>query len=156
MQKITPFLWFDTQAEEAAHFYTSIFPNSKINNITRFGSSGPGPEGSVMTIGFELNGLKFIALNGGPHYQFNNAISFMVDCDSQEEIDHYWSKLTEGGQEIQCGWLNDRFGVAWQIVPKVFFELIKDEEKSQRVMQALYAMKKIDIQKLRDAANNLS
>ena len=152
-QKITPFLWFDHQAEEAAAFYTSIFKNSKIETVTRYGDAGPGPKGSVMTIAFELDGQKFVALNGGPHYQFTPAISFVVDCDGQEEVDHYWEKLTAGGKEIQCGWLVDRFGVSWQIVPTVMIDMLRDENaaRTQRVMKAMMQMKKIDIAGLKAA-----
>ena len=146
-QKITPFLWFDHQAEEAATFYTSIFTNSKVETVTRYGDVGPGPKGSVMTIAFELDGQKFVALNGGPQYQFNPAISFVVNCEGQEEVDHYWEKLTSGGKEIQCGWLVDKYGVSWQIVPKALVEMLRDKDaaRSQRVMKAMFQMKKIDI-----------
>jgi len=153
IQKITPFLWFDHQAEEAATFYTSIFKNSKIETVTRYGEAGPGPKGSVMTIAFELDGQKFVALNGGPHYQFNPAISFVVNCEGQNEVDHYWEKLTAGGKEIQCGWLVDKYGVSWQIVPKALIELLRDEDpaRAQRVMKAMLQMKKIDIAGLKAA-----
>ena len=145
--KITPFLWFDHQAEEAARFYTSVFKNSKIDTVTRYGDAGPGPKGSVMTIAFELDGQKFVALNGGPHYQFNPAISFVVNCDGQEEVDHYWETLTAGGKEIQCGWLVDKYGVSWQIVPRAMIDMLRDENaaRTQRVMKAMMQMKKIDI-----------
>jgi predicted 3-demethylubiquinone-9 3-methyltransferase (glyoxalase superfamily) len=147
IQKITPFLWFDNQAEEAVNFYTSIFKNSKIDSVTRYGEAGPGPKGSVMTMGFQLEGQKFTALNGGPHFKFTEAISFIVNCDGQQEVDDLWTKLSEGGQEVQCGWLKDRYGLSWQIVPTVLFELLKDKDpaKSQRVMKAMLQMKKIDI-----------
>ena len=147
IQKITPFLWFDHQAEEAATFYTAIFKNSKIETVTRYGEAGPGPKGSVMTIAFELDGQKFVALNGGPHYQFTPAISFVVNCDAQDEVDHYWEKLTAGGKEIQCGWLVDKYGVSWQIVPNALVKMLrdKDAERAQRVMKAMFQMKKIDI-----------
>ncbi|MEO8052259.1 MAG: VOC family protein [Acidobacteriota bacterium] len=147
MQKITPFLWFADQAEEAAEFYTSIFKNSKIETVTRYGDAGPGPKGSVMTIAFELDGQKFVALNGGPVYQFTPAISFVVNCETQQEVDRYWEKLTAGGKEIQCGWLVDKYGMSWQIVPRALVELLqdKDSERSQRVMKAMFQMKKIDI-----------
>ena len=153
MQKINPFLWFDTQAEEAANFYTSIFKNSKINRISRHGEGGPGPKGSVMVVSFELDGQEFVALNGGPMFKFTEAISFVVNCDTQEEVDHYWAKLTEGGQEIQCGWLKDKFGLSWQIVPTAFFRLVNDPdpEKVGRVMQAMMKMVKMDIKILEDA-----
>ena len=152
-QKITPFLWFDHQAEEAATFYTSIFKNSKIETVTRYSDAGPGPKGSVMTIAFELDGQKFVALNGGPQYQFNPAISFVVNCDGQEEVDHYWETLTTGGKEIQCGWLVDKYGVSWQIVPKALIEMLRDKDpvRSQRVMKAMFQMKKIDIAGLKAA-----
>jgi len=153
MQKINPFLWFDTQAEEAANFYTSIFKNSKINRISRHGEGGPGPKGSVMVVSFELNGQEFVALNGGPMFKFTEAISFLVNCDTQEEVDHCWAKLTEGGQEIQCGWLKDKFGLCWQIVPTAFGRLANDPdpEKAGRVMQAMMKMVKMDIKILEDA-----
>jgi len=153
MQKITPFLWFDQQAEEAIRFYTSIFPDSAIRTITRYGDAGPGPKGSVMTIGFELAGMQFAALNGGPTFKFNEAVSFVVHCDSQEEIDRYWGKLVDGGKAIDCGWLKDKFGLAWQIVPRRFFELIADpdSQKVQRVMRAMFQMKKFDIAGLEKA-----
>ncbi|UED87267.1 VOC family protein [Streptomyces profundus] len=154
MQKIITHFWFDQQAEEAARLYTSIFDNSRILEIQRYGESGPGEPGSVMTVAFELFGQRFIGLNGGPEFTFNEAISLYVECESQEEVDNYWTKLTaDGGQEVQCGWLKDKFGVSWQIVPKVLTELIADPdpEKSQRVMAAMLGMKKIDIQGLKDA-----
>src|SRR5579862_6145887 len=152
-QKITPFLWFDHQAEEAATFYTSVFTNSKIETVTRYGDAGPGPKGSVMTIAFELDGQKFVALNGGPQYQFNPAISFVVNCEGQEEVDHYWEQLTTGGKEIQCGWLVDKYGVSWQIVPKALVEMLRDKDavRAQRVMKAMLQMKKIDIAGLKAA-----
>jgi predicted 3-demethylubiquinone-9 3-methyltransferase (glyoxalase superfamily) len=154
MQKITPFLWFDTQSEEAAEFYTSVFPNSKIVEIVRYGSAGPRPEGMVMTVSFELDGQKFVALNGGPDFKFSEAISFEVDCDTQEEVDTYWSKLSDGGEEGPCGWLRDRFGVSWQIVPRILTALLADpdREKSQRVMQAMLSMRKLEIEPLERAA----
>ena len=153
MPKITTFLWFDQQAEEAARYYTSIFKNSKIETVTRYGEAGPGPKGSVMTIAFELEGQKFVALNGGPQYQFNPAISFVVNCDGQEEVDHYWEKLAAGGKEIQCGWLVDKYGVSWQIVPTVMIDMLRDENaaRTQRVMKAMMQMKKIDIAGLKAA-----
>jgi predicted 3-demethylubiquinone-9 3-methyltransferase (glyoxalase superfamily) len=154
VQKLTPCLWFDTEGEEAATFYTSVFPDSKILEITRYGSAGPRTEGTVMTVTFELDGQKFIALNGGPDFTFSEAISFEVSCDSQEEVDAYWSKLSEGGEEGPCGWLKDRFGVSWQIVPKVLVELLtdSDQEKAQRVMAAMLKMRKIEIDELERAA----
>ena len=153
MQKITPFLWFDNQAEEAVNFYTSVFKNSKIKNMARYTEAGPGPAGSVMTASFELNGQDFIALNGGPIYQFTEAVSFVVNCETQEEIDFYWEKLSDGGKEVQCGWLKDKFGLSWQIVPTIIGKLMsdKDPEKVKRVATALYAMVKIDISKLEEA-----
>ena len=153
IQKISPFLWFDQQAEEAATFYTSIFKNSKVEKIIRYGQAGPGPAGSVMTVAFELDGQKFTALNGGPHFKFTEAISFVVNCESQAEVDEYWAKLSEGGQEVQCGWLKDKFGLSWQIVPIRLIELLqdKDAERSQRVMKAMLQMKKIDIAGLEKA-----
>jgi predicted 3-demethylubiquinone-9 3-methyltransferase (glyoxalase superfamily) len=154
MQKLTPCLWFDTEGEEAATFYTSVFPNSKILELTHYGSAGPRAEGMVMTVTFELDGQRFIALNGGPDFAFNEAISFEVSCKSQEEVDAFWSKLSEGGEEGPCGWLKDRFGLSWQIVPMRLEELLKDpdEEKAQRVMAAMLKMKKIEIDALERAA----
>ena len=154
MQKITPFLWFDGKAEEAMNFYTSIFKNSKVGNVSRYGEAGPGPKGSVMVASFELDGLHFTALNGGPRFKFTEAISLYVNCDSQEEVDHYWNKLSEGGQIQQCGWLKDKFGVSWQIIPSALPKLMGDPDraKANRVMQAMLQMKKIDIAKLQQAA----
>ena len=153
MPKITPFLWFDNQAEEAVNYYTSIFKNSKILSVTRYGDEGPGPKGQVMTIGFQLEGQNFTALNGGPEYQFNPAISFYVDCKTQEEVDELWARLTAGGQEVQCGWLVDKFGVSWQIIPGILIELLQDKDpvKAGKVMQAMLQMKKIDIRALQQA-----
>jgi predicted 3-demethylubiquinone-9 3-methyltransferase (glyoxalase superfamily) len=153
-QKITPFLWFDSQAEEAANFYISIFKNSKVLMVTRYGDAGPGPKGTVQTIAFELEGQRFSALNGGPHFKFNEAISFVVNCDTQEEVDEYWERLTEGGHEVQCGWLKDKFGLSWQIVPNALLELLRDPDpaKTNRVMQAMFKMKKLDIAGLKKAA----
>jgi predicted 3-demethylubiquinone-9 3-methyltransferase (glyoxalase superfamily) len=154
MKPITPCLWFDTEGEEAAEFYTSAFPNSKIVDITRYGSVGPRAEGTVMTVHFELNGQPFIALNGGPDFTFNEAISFEVLCENQEEVDRYWETLSEGGEEGPCGWLKDRFGVSWQITPTRLYELIQDpdREKAQRAMEAMLGMKKIEIEGLERAA----
>src|SRR5436190_9058307 len=154
LQKITPFLWFDHQAEEAAGFYTSIFDNSKITAITHYGDTGPGPKGSVMTVAFELAGQKFVALNGGPHFNFTEAISFVVNCENQAEVDKFWTKLTEGGQEVQCGWLKDKYGLSWQIVPTRLPELLQDPDpaRAQRAMQAMMQMTKIDIAGLEAAA----
>lgn len=158
MQKITPFLWFDTQAEEAAKFYTSIFPNSKIVTVARYGEAGPGPKGSVMTVVFELDGQQIIALNGGPHFKFTEAISLSVDCKDQAEVDHYWSKLLRGGKESQCGWLKDKYGLSWQVNPTVLGELLSDPDpkKAKRVMEAMLKMKKIDIAALKAAAEAAS
>jgi predicted 3-demethylubiquinone-9 3-methyltransferase (glyoxalase superfamily) len=154
MKPITPCLWFDTEGEEAAEFYTSVFPNSKIVSILRFGSAGPRPEGTVMTVSFELNGQPFTALNGGPDFTFNEAVSFEVLCENQEEVDSYWETLSEGGEEGVCGWLKDKFGVSWQIVPSRLYELIQDPdaEKAQRAMEAMLGMKKIEIEGLERAA----
>jgi predicted 3-demethylubiquinone-9 3-methyltransferase (glyoxalase superfamily) len=154
MQKITPCLWFDTEGEEAATFYTSLFPNSRIVDVTHYGSAGPRPEGTVMTVTFELDGQTFVALNGGPEFTFNEAISFQVSCETQEEVDAFWSALSEGGEEGPCGWLKDRFGVSWQIIPTALPELLSDpdRDKSQRVMQAMLKMKKIEIDALERAA----
>ncbi len=153
MQKITPFLWFDNQAEEAVNFYTSIFENSRIDKVVRHGEAGPGPAGSVMTMAFQLAGQKFTALNGGPHFKFTEAISFVVNCESQDEVDELWEKLTDGGKEVECGWLKDRFGLSWQIVPTALFKLLNDPDpvKSQNVMKAMLQMKKIDIKGLEKA-----
>jgi predicted 3-demethylubiquinone-9 3-methyltransferase (glyoxalase superfamily) len=155
IQRITPFLWFDTQAEEAARFYCSIFKDSEMGQIVRYGDVGPGPKGQVMIVTFKLEGQEFTALNGGPRFQFDEAISFAINCETQEEIDYYWDKLTGGGgQESQCGWLKDKFGLSWQVVPTIISELMTDDdpEKSGRVMQAVLQMKKIDLQKMKDAA----
>jgi predicted 3-demethylubiquinone-9 3-methyltransferase (glyoxalase superfamily) len=154
MQKITPCLWFDTEGEEAAKFYTSVFPNSRIVDVARYGSAGPRPQGTVMTVSFELDGQQFVALNGGPEFTFNEAISFQVDCKTQDEVDTFWSTLSEGGEEGPCGWLKDRYGVSWQIVPTVLPELLSDpdQEKAQRVMRAMLNMKKIEIDALERAA----
>jgi predicted 3-demethylubiquinone-9 3-methyltransferase (glyoxalase superfamily) len=152
-QRITPFLWFDGQAEEAANFYVSIFPNSKVGSTSRYGEAGPGPKGSVMTIAFELDGLSFTALNGGPMFKFTEAISLVVHCETQAEVDHYWDKLSAGGQQVQCGWLKDKYGLSWQIVPNALIELVQDKDpaKSRRVMAAMMQMKKIDIAGLKAA-----
>jgi predicted 3-demethylubiquinone-9 3-methyltransferase (glyoxalase superfamily) len=153
IQRITPFLWFDNQAEEAAEFYASIFPNSRVSKVVRYGEAGPGKPGSAMTVQFELDGQYFVALNGGPHFKFTEAISFVVNCKTQEEVDAYWEKLSAGGAEVQCGWLKDKFGLSWQIVPSVLSELLSaaDPARSQRVMKALMTMKKLDIRKLQQA-----
>ncbi len=153
IQKITPFLWFDHQAEEAAGFYVSIFPNSKLVKVIRSGEAGPGQAGSAMTVEFQLEGQTFVALNGGPHFKFTEAISFVVNCQTQDEIDSYWEKLSAGGAPVECGWLKDKFGLSWQIVPTVLPELLSspDPEKSGRVMKAMLAMKKLDIRALKQA-----
>ena len=153
MQKITPCLWFDNNAEEAVNHYLSIFKNSKINKILRCGDAGPGPKGSVLTIAFQLEGQDFIALNGGPIFKFNEAISLSVDCKSQIEVDDLWAKLSDGGQESQCGWLKDKFGLSWQVVPSALVEMLQDPdpEKAKRVMAAMMQMGKIDIAKLKQA-----
>jgi predicted 3-demethylubiquinone-9 3-methyltransferase (glyoxalase superfamily) len=153
MQKITPFLWFDANAEEAVDFYKSIFKDSRVLGMTRYGEGGPGPKGSVMTVNFTLNGQEFVALNGGPHFTFTEAISFVVNCETQEEVDYYWSKLSRGGKEVQCGWLKDKYGLSWQIVPTILSKLVQDSdsEKSKRVMQALMKMVKLDIEGLKRA-----
>ena len=143
MPKITPFLWFDNQAEEAANFYVSIFKNSKIVNVSRYGEAGPGPKGSAMTVVFQLDGQEFIALNGGPHFKFTEAISFSVDCKTQQEVDEYWEKLSAGGKPGQCGWLKDKYGLSWQIVPSILGQLLgdKDPQKSKRAMEAMLKKK---------------
>ena len=153
MQKITPYLWFDNNAEEAINFYTSIFKDAKMTECSRWGKGGPAPEGTIMVASFELAGQKFHALNGGPMFKFNEAVSFLVDCKDQEEVDYYWNKLTDGGVEQPCGWLKDKFGLSWQIIPKRLSELIghKDREKAGRAMQAMMQMKKIDVAKLEAA-----
>ena len=158
MQKITPFLWFDDNAEEAMKFYTSIFKNSKTGKIAHYDKAGEKaagrPAGSVMTIEFQLEGQEFVALNGGPHFKFTEAISFVVNCQTQEEVDYYWEKLSQGGEEVQCGWLKDKYGLSWQIVPTILGELLSDKDaaKSQRVMEAMLQMVKLDIKKLKQAA----
>jgi len=153
MQKITPFLWFDDKAEEAAHFYASIFKNSKVVDVTRYGAAGPKPQGSVMSATFELEGQQFIALNGGPHFTFSPAISFFVTCETQDEVDWFWQKLSEGGEPNRCGWLRDKFGVSWQIVPAALGRMLQDPDagKSSRVMQAMLKMHKLDIAGLEEA-----
>ncbi|MGZ8567375.1 MAG: VOC family protein [Actinomycetota bacterium] len=163
MQTITPFLWFEDQAEEAANFYVSVFKGrggaagegSEVLNVTRYGDAGPGDPGSAMSVSFRLDGLAFTALNGGPHHAFTEAISFFVSCETQDEVDHLWTALTEGGEEQPCGWLKDPYGVSWQIIPNALMELLGDPDpgRSQRAMQAMLAMKKIDIEGLRQAAD---
>jgi len=152
-QKITPFLWFDSQAEQAANFYVSLFPNSRIVSVARYGDGGPGPKGQVMTVAFELAGQRITGLNGGPRYKFTEAFSFVVNCETQAEIDKLWTKLGEGGQPSMCGWLKDRYGLSWQIIPTKLPELLqdKDPEKAKRVMQAMLKMTKIEIAELEEA-----
>jgi predicted 3-demethylubiquinone-9 3-methyltransferase (glyoxalase superfamily) len=154
MQKITPCLWFDSEAEEAAEFYTSIFKNSRTLEVTHFGKGAPRPEGMVMTVSFELDGQQFVALNGGPEFNFNEAISFQVSCETQDEVDEFWSRLSEGGEEGQCGWLKDRYGVSWQIIPTRLPELLADPdtERSERAMRAMLQMTKLDIPTMERAA----
>jgi predicted 3-demethylubiquinone-9 3-methyltransferase (glyoxalase superfamily) len=153
MQKITPFLWFNDQAEEAMNFYTSIFKNAKVGTVSRFGEGGNGQPGKVMTASFELEGLEFVALNGGPEYSFTPAISFFVHCETQAEVDEFWEKLSAGGEKGPCGWLKDKFGMSWQIVPDILMELMgdPDPEKASRVTQAMLQMSKIDIAGLKRA-----
>lgn len=155
MGKITPCLWFDTQGEEAAEFYTSLFENSKITGVTRFGEAGPRPEGTVMTVEFELDGQEFVALNGGPEFEFDEAVSFQVSCETQDEVDYFWSRLSEGGEEVQCGWLKDKYGLSWQVVPTALHQLLgdPDPERSRRVTEAMLQMGKIDIPTLQRAAD---
>jgi predicted 3-demethylubiquinone-9 3-methyltransferase (glyoxalase superfamily) len=157
-QKITPFLWFDDKAEEAMNHYVSIFKNSKVVSIQRFGDAGPGPAGSVMTATFELEGQQFMALNGGPEFGFTEAISLFVDCETQAEVDELWDKLVAGGQPSQCGWLKDRYGLSWQIIPKALGELLgdKDPEKAGRAMKAMLQMQKIDVKKLKEAYDSVT
>jgi predicted 3-demethylubiquinone-9 3-methyltransferase (glyoxalase superfamily) len=153
MQKITPFLWFNDQAEEAARFYTSIFKDSKIVSVSRYGDAGPGPKGGVMVAQFQLEGQNFLALNGGPQFKFTEAVSFVVNCETQAEVDYFWEKLSEGGQTSQCGWPRDKFGLSWQIVPTAMGQLLggQDPARSQRAMQAMLQMTKIDIATLQRA-----
>ena len=153
MQKITPCLWFDRNAEEAVAFYTSIFKNSKVLNVARYGDAGPGPKGAAMTAEFELNGQQFLALNGGPRFKFTEAISFVINCETQEEVDYYWDRLSEGGEKSRCGWVKDQFGLWWQVVPTILGKLMadKDPQKSKRVMDAMLQMDKLDIEPLQRA-----
>ncbi len=155
VQLITPCLWFDDQAEAAVEFYCSIFPNSKVLKVARYGEVGPGTPGSVMTVEFQLDGQKLLALNGGPIFQFTEAVSFIVDCQTQQEVDYYWQKLSTGGQEVQCGWLKDQFGLSWQVNPRRLVELISDPDpaRSQRVVKAMLGMVKLDISALERAAD---
>ena len=149
----TTCLWFDSQGEEAAQYYTSIFKNSRIDGVYRYTEAGPGPEGAVMTVNFELNGQRFVALNGGPQYSFTPAISLVVECADQAEVDYYWDRLTEGGMEIACGWLRDKYGLSWQIVPTVFLEMITDPDQAtvKRVTEAMFTMKKFDLEQIERA-----
>jgi len=153
MQKITPFLWFDGEAEEAMNFYVSVFKNSKVVRVSRYGAAGPGPKGTVMSATFQLDGQDFFALNGGPHFTFSPAISFFVNCETQQEVDELWEKLSEGGEKSKCGWLKDKYGLSWQIIPSVLGRLLqdKDVEKANRVMKAMLQMDKIDIKRLQQA-----
>lgn len=155
MPTITPNLWFDTQSEEAAEFYCSIFPNSKITNVTHYGEAGPRPAGMVLTVDFVLDGQEYTAINGGPEFTFTEAISLLINCADQEEVDYYWTKLTDGGQEVQCGWLKDRYGLSWQVCPAGMLELLNDPdpERSQRAMTAMMGMVKLDVAALRAAAD---
>ena len=156
MQKITPFLWFDGNAEEAMNFYVSIFKNSKVGRVSRYGDAGPGPKGTVMSVTFRLEGQEFMALNGGPHFSFSPAISFFVSCETQEEVDQLWEKLSAGGKKEKCGWLKDKYGLSWQIIPATLGQLMqdKDPERSKRVMNAMLQMNKIEIKKLKQAYEN--
>jgi predicted 3-demethylubiquinone-9 3-methyltransferase (glyoxalase superfamily) len=153
MERTTPCLWFDTQGEDAANFYVSVFPNSRIGRVSRYGAAGPRSEGSVMTVEFELDGQSYLALNGGPQFTFNEAVSFQINCADQDEVDYYWSKLAEGGEEGPCGWLKDKYGLSWQVVPTALTELASDPDpaKSQAVIKAMLGMKKIVVSELQDA-----
>ena len=155
--KIIPNLWFDTLAEEAASFYCSIFKNSRILSTTRYPEGGPGPVGEVMTVDFELDGERFVGINGGPQFPFTEAVSFLIDCADQAEVDYFWERLTDGGQEVQCGWLKDRFGLSWQVVPTGMDEIFSDPDprRAERAMQAMFGMKKLDIAALRAAADGV-
>ena len=156
-QKITPNLWFDTEAEEAAEFYTSVFDNSKIVSVAHYTEAGPRPAGTVMVVEFELDGQRFVAINGGPQFKFDEAVSFQINCDTQEEVDYYWEKLTEGGEESQCGWLRDRYGLSWQVTPTGMDELFSDPDpqRAERAMKAMFGMRKLDIAALRAAADGV-
>jgi predicted 3-demethylubiquinone-9 3-methyltransferase (glyoxalase superfamily) len=155
---ITPFLWFDTEAEDAANFYTSVFPNSRILAVTHYGEAGPRPAGMVMTVAFELNGQRFTGLNAGPEPKFNHGVSFVINCENQDEVDRYWELLTDGGQEVACGWLTDRFGLSWQVVPEGLIELITDAdpERAQRATEAMLSMTKLDLEAVRRAADGVA
>jgi predicted 3-demethylubiquinone-9 3-methyltransferase (glyoxalase superfamily) len=154
-QQITPSLWFDTEAEDAANFYTSVFKNSRIVNVSRYGDAGPRPAGTVMTVEWELDGQRFVGINGGPQFKFDEAVSFQISCADQDEVDYYWERLTDGGKESQCGWLKDRFGLSWQVVPQGMGELFgdSDSERGNRAMAAMLKMKKLDIDAMRAAAD---
>jgi predicted 3-demethylubiquinone-9 3-methyltransferase (glyoxalase superfamily) len=156
-QRITPNLWFDTEAEEAAHFYISVFPNSRIVSTARYPEGAPGPAGSVMTVEFELDGQRLVGINGGPQFPFTEAVSLQINCESQDEVDHYWERLTDGGEEVQCGWLKDRYGLSWQVVPAGMEELFSDPDpqRAQRAMQAMLGMRKLDVAALRAAADGV-
>ncbi|WP_330177110.1 VOC family protein [Streptomyces sp. NBC_01498] len=158
MPTITPNLWFDTQAEQAAEFYVGVFPNSKITDVTRYGEAGPGQAGTVLTVAFELDGQPFVGINGGPHFTFDEAVSFMIECADQDEVDSYWDKLVDGGEESQCGWLKDKYGLSWQVVPSGMQDVLNDSdsERGQRAMKAMLGMKKIDIAALRAAADGVA
>jgi len=157
LQRITPNLWFDTEAEEAAGFYVSVFANSRIVHVAHYTEAGPRPAGTVMIVEFELDGQRFIAINGGPQFTFDEAVSFQINCETQDEVDFYWERLTEGGKESQCGWLKDRYGLSWQVVPSGMDELFADPDpqRAQRAMQAMFGMNKLDIAKLRSAADGV-
>jgi predicted 3-demethylubiquinone-9 3-methyltransferase (glyoxalase superfamily) len=153
MQKITPFLWFNGNAEEAMNFYVSVIPNSKIIGLTRVGEAGPGPKGSVLTANFQLNGVEFVALNGGPQFKFTEAVSFVINCETQEEVDRFWEKLSEGGKKGECGWLKDKYGLSWQITPVQMMQMLndKDQQKAGRAMSAMMKMQKLDLNELKRA-----
>jgi predicted 3-demethylubiquinone-9 3-methyltransferase (glyoxalase superfamily) len=155
MPRITPFLWFDTEAEEAAEFYCSIFPNSKITSVSHYTEAGPRPAGMVMTVAFVLDGQEYVALNGGPEFKFNEAISLLINCADQDEVDYYWDKLGDGGQELDCGWVKDRYGLAWQVTPEGMMDVINSDDPArvQRAMQAMFSMKKLDLAALQAAAD---
>jgi predicted 3-demethylubiquinone-9 3-methyltransferase (glyoxalase superfamily) len=157
LQRITPNLWFDTEAEEAADFYTSVFENSRIVSVARYPEGAPGPAGTVMTVEFELDGQRIVGINGGPLFTFSEAVSLQINCDGQDEVDHYWERLSEGGEEGQCGWLKDRYGLSWQVVPAGMDEVFADPdpERAQRAMQAMLGMRKLDVAALRNAADGV-
>ena len=157
MPRITPNLWFDNAAEEAAHFYLSVFKDSRIISVVRYTEAGPGPAGSVMTIEFELDGQRFMGINGGPYFAFSEAVSFQIDCEDQAEVDYFWERLTEGGEEAQCGWLKDRYGLSWQVVPKGMDEIFEssDKDRARRAMEAVFTMKKLDVAAVRAAADGV-